>query len=735
MLQLQINEKGGQPRQESFDKNEITIGRVQGNDIILPKGNISKRHSRIVVKDGKFIIVDLKSTNGTYVNGKKITAPQVVKSTDKIYIGDFTIQMTPPGGAAERPASPRLPTPAHEGQEIDLFGGDAPIEAPSSGRAAGAPGLIDDNFDQEFDAPEAPQPKLPKPSRRAPSPKLPEPEPEPELELDADFDMPDPGLEPELDLDVSPEDGFDLDPEPEADFDPEPELEPEPEPELEPEPESEPTPRPSLLPKAKRAPRATPSRARPAPIHDEPEAPPPALLLGDDALGAPTMAPHLVEARTTMPAPAGFATPVIAAGVGNNPPPDRDEVLSYLHHHIVSTLGLMAQPVAKLKSHKASALQVAERAAETLAQRGLLPAGEHAGELAQAAAARAVDLHLIEDLLADDAVVELEITCDGQVLVDRDGRLENVERGIDNPAQVVELIHTLAALGGQEAGEDNPLVDVRLADGSRVVASLPPMAFRGPTLSVRKTMRDYFTLDKLLEYTTISQPMMTFIDCCIRFRRNILLSVGPGVGATATMNALLGQMPTDERLVSIENGIELHLGAARNLTSLEPRGGLDVSDLVRHAVAMQADRALIGGLDGSASAEVLRNLAGPLEGSVLAYSAPTSAAAVEGLARTQIADEVDGGYEEARRLVAQAFPVVLQEQRFLDNSRRITSVAEVVIDGDEVRVEEIFTFTPEGVDENLIVTGTFAATGYTPRFLEELVDRGEAEVDMSIFKA
>lgn len=737
MLQLQINEKGGQPRQESFDKSEITIGRVQGNDIVLPKGNISKRHSRIVVKDGKFIIVDLKSTNGTYVNGKKITAPQVVKTTDKIYIGDFTIQLTPPVAAAERQASMRAPEPDEEGQEIDLFGGDAPLEAPPANRSGGTPGLIDDNFDQEFDAPEPPQPKLPKPSRRA-APKPVEPEPEPELELDADFDAPD--LPPELELDVSSEEEFDLDAglEPEPEFDPEPAFEPEPEP-LEPEPEpapepelhveldAEPTPRPSIMPKSKRSQRAGPSRIRPLPSRAQGDDSQPSIDLDEEALAAPTM----------KPAPAGpiaVAAPVPVAAVVSaapgTPPPGREEVLSYLHHHVVETLGLANQPLAALGSQRADALQTAERAAEALEQRGLLPPGEDAAHLANIAAARAVDLQALDALMTDEAVVEIEITSDGQLLVDRDGRLESVEGGAESPNQIIELIHTLAALGGHQAGEDDPLVDVRLSDGSRVVASLPPMAFRGPSLSVRKTTRDFFTLDKLLEYTTISQPMMVFIDSCIRFRKNILLSVGPGVGPTATMNALLGQMPSDERLVSIENGIELHLGSARNLTSMEPRGAYDVADLVKHAIAMQADRALIGGLDGAGAADILHNLAGPLEGSVLAYSASSPAAAVERLAQNELS-----GHADARRLIAQAFPVVLQEHRFLDNSRRIASVAEIVLDGDEARVEEIFTFTPEGVDENLIVTGTFAATGYTPRFLEELVERGEAEVDLSIFKA
>src|SRR5580765_1235156 len=113
MFTIIIQEKGGEQRRMVFNKPEVTIGRVQGNDIVLPKGNVSKRHSRIVLKDGKFIIVDLKSTNGTYVNGRKITSPLVVKNTDKIYIGDFILAIEEPGAAAAAPepeAAPRART-------------------------------------------------------------------------------------------------------------------------------------------------------------------------------------------------------------------------------------------------------------------------------------------------------------------------------------------------------------------------------------------------------------------------------------------------------------------------------------------------------------------------------------------------------------------------------------------------------------------------------------------------
>src|ERR671910_778658 len=112
MVQIKINEKGGQTTSQSFDKNEITIGRVQGNDVVLPKGNISKRHSRIVLKDGKFIIVDLKSTNGTYVNGRKITSPLVIKDSDKIYIGDFILNVEETGAGGPRVSDTGGPQPA-----------------------------------------------------------------------------------------------------------------------------------------------------------------------------------------------------------------------------------------------------------------------------------------------------------------------------------------------------------------------------------------------------------------------------------------------------------------------------------------------------------------------------------------------------------------------------------------------------------------------------------------------
>jgi pilus assembly protein CpaF len=156
---------------------------------------------------------------------------------------------------------------------------------------------------------------------------------------------------------------------------------------------------------------------------------------------------------------------------------------------------------------------------------------------------------------------------------------------------------------------------------------------------------------------------------------------------------------------------------------------------VNHAVTMQADRLILGELKGADTYELLQAIAGPLEGSVCGYSARSPAEALDRIARIELSPIFPTALGEAKKLVAAAFPVVIQEKKFLDNSRRITAISEVMVEGEEVVVQDIFRFKPEGVDDNLIVTGTFQATGHRPTFLEELAERGEAEIDLSIFDA
>ncbi|MBK8010600.1 MAG: Flp pilus assembly complex ATPase component TadA [Deltaproteobacteria bacterium] len=757
MFEIVINEKGGSSRTESFEKSEVTIGRVQGNDVILPKGNISKRHSRIVLKDGKFIIVDLKSTNGTYVNGKKITAPQVIKGSDKIYIGDFTLQLTSANGAASAASlsgaaigavsnadASKGDAPSRDrdrgalDDEIDLFGGGDRGRGESGSVAKPAlspPGLIDDNFDQEFDAAE-PAPRMPEPSRsRGRAIELePSARSSPDLELDGDDDFGDDGL--------GLDDGREID------------LEPRSEPAPKPEPEAA----PFKLPRnaaSKVAPRVRPEPARKSLAddfslppdddeEDENEMPgsalvpdPPASWSGSEPkpLSRPS-SPRSGIVSAAARAPAGgapFAMTAPLAPIGL-PVLGRQESIDLVRGAIIDELDLASLPLSSLGSYRESATEIAQ-----LSIQGLVASGRIASDGVSALlhdAVASIDLGSLAPLVADDSVVEISVGADREIWVDRDGQIEPAGARLESEAEARRLVSMFGALAGRPLDRAHPLLDARLRDGSRVIASLPPLSFRGPAITIRKSARDAFTLDRLVEYGTISSAMAEFLGYCLKYRRGILLSAGPGVNASATMNALAVGLPPEDRIVTIESGVELDLQPLKNVVSFEPSDGIGLEQLVRHATALQADRLLVGNLSGPGTADVLRAMAGPLEGSIAACSARTPSEALDRIVRLEMTASSDAQLY-ALRLLSLACPIVLQERRFADQSRRITSIGEVTLSEDlQIGVEEIFKFVPDGVDDQGIVAGSFAATGCQPRFLEELIDRGEAaDVDMSLFTA
>ncbi len=734
MFQITINEKGGQAKNLDFDKTEITIGRVQGNDIVLPKGNISKRHSRLVLKDGQFIIIDMQSTNGTYVNGKKITTPQVVKSTDKIYIGDFTLQLSANGAAADAaPAKGRGATSADPDPDV----GDAGEDELDGPRGAAGPGLIDDNFDQEFEGTAEPPAEPARgrgaapaaPSRGKPMRPEPEPEPEPEPDLDLDLDGGGGGLDDALGDMLADE----------------PEPEPEP-PKVVPmktsagtkKPAPQPTPAPvaAPAPKAVPAPASTAARLKPvptsakAPAKLKEETPPPEPLDEPRATERPaTPAPLPMSHGSAVPHAAAGAAPVLAMGAvaAAAPQLDRAAIVRKIQHALIDELDLRGVALTELHTRQDEAERVARRHVERLRSSGAVAHDESADELVRRSVAAAIDVEPLRELLADETVLEIVVGPSGEILAEREGQLAAIDQRFAHEGDVVAMVRRLALLAGST--DEGPLVDVRMRDGARLVASLPPLSFRGPTMSLRKTTREAFTLDALAQQGTLSDGMQRLVEYAVRYRRGILLAVGPGVGASATLNAVASIVPVDERVVTIESGVEIHV-LQTHATALEPSGGTGLDKLIAHAVALQPDRAIIGHLIGNGVAEVVTAVAGPLEGSVACCAAGSAEQALDRLAHLIAGDT--GSTDRARSLVARAFPLVLVEQRFADGSRRITEMAEVRADAEGVAVDPVFTFDVEGVDGNGLISGTFKATGHRPRFLEELNERG-LEVDMSIF--
>lgn len=679
MLQLTINEKGGPSRTESFDKEEITIGRVHGNDIILPKGNISKRHSRIAIKDGKFVVFDLKSTNGTYVNGKKIAGPQVIKATDKVYIGDFTLQIDfGENGSAEGGLGGRA------GDEVDLFGGNAPPFEPEPGPAS--PGLLEDNFENEFGSSSADaKARLPRASKKGLASLT-------GAELQGG---PPPAAST---VQASNPDGV------------------QPAPKLK---------MPSM------------SLAKPGGVSSNeprsaaPVAEPPgeswAVVSGNQ--GQPSANSVSKAASSVMP----MVVHAMSNGGVEAEPLALDELLIQLQRIVAGSLKLQEQPISILADLKTRVKETTEQVLDQIA--AALPPGYTSDKIIETVVSRLVGVEPLVEFLIDDAVFEVVVTADRRILVDREGRLEDSGRSMGSDSEVVGAIHSLALMGGVEPGELGAAVDTRLRSGDRLMASLPPHAFRGPTLAVRKTTRDFFTLEKLREYDTINGILVPLLEEAVRLRQNILLSTGPGVSPTATLNALLSQMPADERIITAEAGVEFHLRGHVHAVAFDLRNSVDVSEVLHHAMVSQTERVIVAELRDCDAVPVLEAFRSHLEGGAMSIAAPSPELAIERLTEWVCQKREGTDAEQAKRIVEQAIGLVLQERRLSDGSRRITQASELVVNEGKVELQPLCSFKPTGLDENNMVIGTFVSSGRAPSFLRALVDQGEIEMDLSVFKA
>ncbi|MEO1234686.1 MAG: ATPase, T2SS/T4P/T4SS family, partial [Myxococcota bacterium] len=443
-------------------------------------------------------------------------------------------------------------------------------------------------------------------------------------------------------------------------------------------------------------------------------------------LTPPTPAPpHIAVADPgALPQPVAFTAPPPVAVAAPAEPMTHEELAGEIHHGLLEALDLPGVPVDAVPGFREAARGWAAARAASL--RPHFPAGLDESELVDEAVERAVGLDEISSLLADDAVFEIVVTPEREVLVDRDGRLASAEIRYETERGVVRAVRCLAGLGGLDVRAPMSMVDARLRNGARLLATLPPLAFRGPSLSVRKTTRDFFTFEKLREYDTLGENVIRFLDLALRFRRNLLLSVGPGVTGTATLNALLSHVPSDERVVTAERGVELHLRGHVHAVGFNLTNGVALRDVLDYATAAQTERVLIGELSEEELSDVVQAFSTSIDGG----AAVVAGVSVEdSVARLQT--WLNGAPPD---LLARAFPVVLQERKLSDASRRVTEVSELVFEGGSLQIEPIFRFVPSGTEESMI-TGTFVATGYVPSFLRTLAERGEAKLDLSVFDA
>lgn len=593
MFLITLAEKGGESQDLVFEKEEVTIGRLAGNDIVLNKGNVSKYHTKIVLKDGKYIVVDLKSTNGTFVNGKKLAGPLVVRPSDKIYVGDYIIN----------------------------------VDAPAEDYEGGAEGAADEGEYEE------------------------EPQEEGEYEEGGE----------------------------EEQYEEEEEQQP------------------------------------------EEEAP------AEDQKNMPASLAAAIRRRDK------HVDPKIEA-YANLQKDIHDRLIEYLD---LRRLDMDRLGDEELWRRTEKAIQ------DILAQMegdGEIPEHVDRDMLLTDVLNEALGLGPLEAFLADDDISEIMVNHANQIYIEKKGKIRLSEKIFSSNQAVLGVIERIVAPIGRRIDESSPLVDARLKDGSRVNAIIPPLALKGPCITIRKFKRDKLQVSDLIKYKSITPQMAEFLEMVVKAHKNLVISGGTGSGKTTLLNVISTFIQDDERIVTVEDAAELNLTQDHWVQlesrppNLEGKGAITIRDLVKNCLRMRPDRIIVGECRAGEALDMLQAMNTGHDGSLTTLHANTPRDALARLETMVLMAGMDLPVKAIREQIASAVHMIVQQTRFSDGSRRVTYISEVSgMEVDIVTMQDIFYFKQEGFTEDGKVRGRYVATGFVPRFYDDLQRRG-IPVNMGIFR-
>lgn len=350
-----------------------------------------------------------------------------------------------------------------------------------------------------------------------------------------------------------------------------------------------------------------------------------------------------------------------------------------------------------------------------------------------------VGLGPLEKLISDNDVSEIMVNKYNEIFVERNGRLTKSTISFTNDAAVIAAIERIVSPLGRRIDEASPMVDARLKDGSRVNAIIPPLAIRGPSLTIRKFSKKKLDGSDLIKFGSANDPMLSFLRVAVERRANIVISGGTGSGKTTLLNILSNFIPDDERIVTVEDAAELQL-TQPNLVSLEARppniegrGAIAIRDLVKNCLRMRPDRIVIGECRGGEALDMLQAMNTGHDGSLTTAHANTPRDCLSRLEVMTLMSGLDIPIQAIREQICSAINIIVQQTRFSCGTRRITYVTEVTgLEKDVVQMQNIFSFRQDGFDSDGRVRGMFEATGHIPDFYQDLIKRGIG-VDTSIF--
>jgi pilus assembly protein CpaF len=761
MFTIIISEKGGAERRETFDKNEINVGRVQGNDLMLPKGNVSKHHARLLFRDGRFIVTDLKSTNGTYVNGRKIAQATIVREGDKIYIGDFILRVDVGGaGAADDvgtatpdgapPQAGAVPTPMAQpspyGAPPNPNG--PPMPAPPMPAPPGAP--LPTGMPPLPTA--APGPMPPQPSGMPPMPAPMPPAPMPPAP------MPPQGMAPA--------------PMPPAPMPPAP-MPPAPMP---PQPmAAAPTaapgpPRPSFPAAMPPLPTQAPAKSDPGavshyPLERDPDeavdgpqaqkvpAPPrvpqmPANAPKGGTLAisgtpvAPAARPPSMPPPGPGPAPSASApviSPARASQPGSTPsrvPPrespaqaGRRLALSTLIDRVADAIDLSAlEKTAVVAKDLAAKIEnaVTDQLGAMKNEEGI-PEGADADVLKADAIRELTGLGAIGPLLDDDEVVEIHCLRHDQVLVVKASGVSLADASFSSDAALRRVILRLVDASGGPPAAGESILDRRTTKGAHLMAFLPPVSV-AHALVVRKRRKVEMSIEDFVRLSAMSRGMATFLEGCVSARANLLVCASSSGAATTFLSALASGGAPGDRVAVIQDEEEFSISHGQVLRTTVATAGTSAEALVRATARIRPERLIVGALTGPFVAATLEAIAEGTEGVLAAASAPSLRHALSRLTGQLLLARPGIGAEAARELVGEAFDVAIEVHLLPDGRYRVARIAELGgADAKGVVARDVFVASAEGGPD------AHVATGVVPRIVNEFGARG-VRMDPNLFK-
>lgn len=345
----------------------------------------------------------------------------------------------------------------------------------------------------------------------------------------------------------------------------------------------------------------------------------------------------------------------------------------------------------------------------------------------------------IEPLLKDPTVSDILINAHASVYVERFGQLEPTRVRFKDEAHLLRIVNKIVAAVGRRVDESSPLVDARLADGSRVNVAVRPVAIDGPLVSIRKFAKRAFSMERLLQVGSLRPEIAELLRAAVQGRISIIVSGGTGTGKTTMLNALSGFISAKERLLTIEDSAELqmqqpHVGRLETRPpNAEGKGEIRQRELVKNALRMRPDRIILGECRGEEAFDMLQAMNTGHEGSMTTVHANSPRDATRRLEQMVGMASVPMSEQSIRQQIAAAIQIVVQLQRLADGTRRVISVTEITgMEGDVIQMQEIFSFVREGVDPNGQIRGSFRATGVRPRFMAQLKPMG-IELPVSYF--